>query len=226
MTDKIVFESFGLREKTEDLIRELYAATEPLDAEANPDEPRPSLEQVLARARRLPGTYDGATIVARDAGWIVGSAEVRARDIKGFRHVAWVSIRVLPGHRRDGIGRALLGGAVEVAERLGRDLLMSTTRDTVPAGEAFARRVGAGLGQVMTETRLDLRAVDRDLIRSWVEAGPARAPGYHLEFVKGATPDRLVPNVIAAFQIMNTAPRDELQLGDFTITPEWLKDEE
>src|SRR5579863_7504099 len=71
------------------------------------------------------------------------------------------------------------------AGRFGRSLLMGGTRETVPAGEAFARRIGAELGQVMIENRLDLRAVDRDLVRSWVEAGPARAPGYHLEFVRG-----------------------------------------
>jgi L-amino acid N-acyltransferase YncA len=57
----------------------------------------------------------------------------------GFRHVAQVSIGVLPGHRRGGIGRALLGGAVEVAGQLGRSLLMGDTRETVPAGEGSGR---------------------------------------------------------------------------------------
>jgi len=222
-----MLESVGLRDRPENLIRELYAANGPLHAEAAPDEPRRPLEQVLALARCLPGAYDGAAIVARDgAGRIVGSADVTVQDVDGFRHAAWVGIGVLPGHRRAGTGRALLGGALEVAGRLGRDLLMGTTRETVPAGEAFARRTGAELGQVMIENRLDLRAVDRDLVRSWVEAGPARAPGYHLEFVRGATPDRLVPGVIAALQILNTAPRDDLQVGDFTITPRLLKEEE
>jgi GNAT superfamily N-acetyltransferase len=224
---KVALQSVGLRDRPEDLIRELYAAAGPLHAEAAPDEPRRPLEQVLAFARSLPGAYDGATIVARDgAGRIVGSADVTVQDVSGFRHVAQVGIGVLPGHRRAGIGRALLGGALEVAGRLGRNLLMGATRETVPAGEAFARRIGAELGQVMIENRLDLRAVDRDLVRSWVEAGPARAPGYHLEFVKGATPDRLIPGVIAALQILNTAPRDDLQVGDFTITPLRLKEEE
>jgi mycothiol synthase len=224
---KVVLESIALRDKPEDLIRELYAAEEPMHAEAVPDEPRRPLEQVLAFARNLPRTVDGATIVARDgAGLITGSADVTVQDVDGVRHVANVGIGVLPGHRRAGIGRVLLGGVLEVAGRLGRNLLMGSTRETVPAGEAFALRIGAELGQVMIENRLDLRTVDRDLIRSWVEAGPARAPGYHLQFVKGATPDRLIPGVIAALQILNTAPRDNLQVGDFTITPQLLKDEE
>jgi mycothiol synthase len=224
---KVVLESIGLRDRPEDLIRELYAAEGPMHAEAVPDEPRRPLEQVLAFARSLPRAVDGATIVARDgAGRITGSAYVTVQDVDGFRHVANVGIGVLPGHRRAGIGRALLGGVLEVAERLGRNLLMGSTRETVPAGEAFARRIGAELGQVMIENRLDLRTVDRDLVRSWAEAGPARAPGYHLQFVKGATPDRLIPGVIAALHILNTAPRDNLQVGDFTITPQLLKEEE
>jgi mycothiol synthase len=223
----MVLESVGLRDKPEDLIRELYAAAGPLHAEAMPDEPRWPLEQVLASARNLPGGRDGATIVARDGvGRITGSADVTVQDMDGMRHVAHVGIGVLPGHRRAGIGRALLGRALEVVGRFGRDLMMGVTRETVPAGEAFARRIGAELGQVMIENRLDLRAVDRDLVRSWMEAGPAGAPGYHLQFVRGATPDPLVPGVISALQILNTAPRDDLQLGDFTLTPQRLREEE
>src|SRR5207302_1373412 len=194
---KVVLESIGLRDRPESLLRELYAAAVPLHAEAAPGQPRQPLEQALAFARSLPGACDGATIAARDdTGQIVGSADVTVQDMDGFRHVAEVSIGVLPGHRRAGIGRALLGGVLEAAGRLGRSLLMGDTRETVPAGEAFARRIGAGLGQVIIENRLDLRAVDRDLLRSWVEAGPARAPGYHLEFVRGSTPDRLMPGVL------------------------------
>jgi mycothiol synthase len=224
---KVTLDSVGLRDRPEDLIRELYAATWPLHAEAVPDEPRQPVEQVLAIARGLPESYDGVTIVARDgAGLILGCADVTVQDLPGSRHVAQVGIGVLPGHRRAGIGRTLLGGVIEASGRLGRSLLMGTTRATVPAGEVFARRAGAELGQVMIENRLDLRAVDHDLIRSWLDAGPARAPGYRLEFVRGVTPDRLVPGAVAALQILNTAPRDDLQVGDFTLTPRQLIQEE
>lgn len=226
-TTKIALEVIGVRDRPEDLVREVFAAAGPLHAEARPDQPRQPVEQELAFFRTLPPAYDGATVAARDdAGQIIGFATVVTHDMEGFRHVARVTIGVLPGHRRAGIGRTLLGGALEVAERFERSLLIGDTRETVPAGEAFARRIGADLGQVSTVYRLDLRAVDRDLVRSWVTAGPAQAPGYHLELVKGITPDHLMPGVIAAYGISNTAPKDNLRVGDLTLTPEWLKQEE
>jgi mycothiol synthase len=225
--NKVALECTALRDRPADLLRELYAATGPLHAEAIPDMPRMSLDRWLARARHLPAVEDGATIVARDGtGQIIGSADVTTQDIDGFRHTAEVSIGVLAGHRRAGIGRALLSSAVDVTERLGRTLLIGATRETVPAGEAFARRIGAELGMVITENRLDLHAVDRDQVRSWVEAGPVRAPGYHLEFISGPTPDQLLPRVVAALRIMNTAPREDLQVDDFSITPEVFREAE
>jgi len=224
---KVVLESVDLRDKPEELIRELYGAAGPLHAEAAPDEPRWPVERVLAAARHLPAAVNGATIVARDgSGRVAGFADATVHDRDGVRHVAYVGMGVLPDYRRAGTGQALLGSALAVAGRFGRNLLIGSTRETVPAGEAFARRIGAGLGQVIIENRLDLRAVDRDLVRSWAEAGPGRAPGYRLEFIKGATPDRFVPGAIAALQILNTAPRDDLQVGDFTMTPEQLREDE
>jgi GNAT superfamily N-acetyltransferase len=158
---------------------------------------------------------------------IVGSADVTVQDMEGIRHVAYLRIGVQPDHRRAGIGRALLGGAVAVAERFGRSLLMDVTHETVPAGEEFARRIGAGVAQVLIENRLDLRAVDRDQVRSWAADGPSRAPGYHLEFVAGITPDQLLPGAVAMMEaILNTQPLDNLEIGDRTLTPERFRQDE
>lgn len=41
-------EAVQLREISQALARELYAATEPLHQEATPDEPHPTVEQTLA----------------------------------------------------------------------------------------------------------------------------------------------------------------------------------
>ncbi|MGH3282139.1 MAG: GNAT family N-acetyltransferase, partial [Trebonia sp.] len=127
-TGKVALESVGLRDMPECLIRELYTASGPLYAESAPGEPRLPVEQRLAFARNVPEAYGGVTVVARDAtGRIAGSADVTARDVDGFRHIAQVGIGVLPGDRRAGIGRALLGGVLEAAERFDRGLLLGAT---------------------------------------------------------------------------------------------------
>lgn len=220
-------ESVRLREMPEALTRELHAAMEPLHWETTPDEPLPPVEQAIAETRGLPEMMDALVLVARDsAGQIIGSARVFVQDLEGSRHIAQTSISVLPDHRRAGIGRALLRGAVEATERFQRTLLMGFSRENMPAGEAFARRIGAELGQVVTENRLDLRSVDRSLLRTWIEDGPRRAPGYHLRFVHGETPEELAPEAARILEVMNTAPRDNLDQGDFSLTAEQLRDQE
>lgn len=222
-----LIESVRLREMPEALTRELHAAMEPLHWEATPDEPLPRVEQAIAETRGLPEMMDALVLLARDsAGRIIGSARVVVQDLEGSRHIAQTTIKVLPDHRRAGIGRALLREAVEAAERFQRTLLMGFSRENVPAGEAFARRIGAELGQVVTENRLDLRSVDRSLLRTWIEDGPRRAPGYHLRFVRGETPEELAPDAARILEVMNTAPRDNLDQGDFSLTAEQLRDQE
>lgn len=170
---------------------------------------------------------DGWALIARDgASQIIGSARVLSQELKGNRHIAQTSIAVLPDRRRAGAGRALLGAAVDAAEALQRTRLVGRSRGNVPAGEAFARHIGAELGQIMIENRIDLEQLNHNLVRGWIDDGPRRAPGYHLMFVHGVTPPELGPAVVEALEIMNTAPRDNLDQRDFRITPEQLRDQE
>ena len=74
---------------------------------------------------------------------------------------------------------------------------MGNTGERVPAGEAFARRVGAEPGSAIHTNRLLLADVDRDLVRKWVEHGPQRAPGYSLVTNDGRYPDDLIEQVVS-----------------------------
>jgi GNAT superfamily N-acetyltransferase len=167
---------------------------------------------------------DGVLIVARDAGQIVGTARVTTQDLEGRNDVAQVGVAVLPGHRRRGIGRMLLQRVADATDRFDRPLLIGSSRENVPSGEAFSRRIGAELAQVVTENRLDLHELDRDLIDSWLDDGPRRAPGYSTKLIQGQTPEAMLPAAARAFELMNTAPMDDLQMGDFKITPEQMRE--
>jgi len=213
-----------VREQPDELLAELYAARARLHAEATPDDPRLPLADDIAAIRHLPSSEDGVVLVARDqAGAIAGFSSCGWEDVPGLNHVLWTDVAVLPDARRQGLGSRLLGESAAVAEHRGLRLLMGRSRANVPSGEAFCRRFGAEQAMVGRENRLDLRAVDRDLVARWVADGPVRAPGYRLEFVAGRTPAELMDRVAEVFNVMNTAPRENMDISDVAVTPDLVR---
>src|SRR2546425_795730 len=99
--------------------------------------------------------------------------------------------------------------------------LEHSTSDRVPAGEAFARRVGGREVLRAHMNQLDLRELDRPLVREWSALEPS---GYRLVWIDGDVPDALVANVIVAYDTMNTAPRGESGMEDWHHTPELICD--
>jgi mycothiol synthase len=214
-------EQWPIREQPDQLLDELYTAQAPLHAEATPDDPRQPLAAEIADARHLPAPEDGVVLVARDAGGrIAGLASVRWQDLAGWEHVLWTFIAVLPGYRRRGLGTALLDRSAAIAEQRGRRLMMTRTRDNVPSGAAFCARFGAEQAMVGQENRLDLRGVDQDLVAGWIADGPVRAAGYRLQFVAGRTPPELAGHVADVMNVMNSAPRENMDVSDTPVTAE------
>jgi GNAT superfamily N-acetyltransferase len=133
---------------------------------------------------------------------------------------------VLPGARRRGLGRLLLDRAAAVAQRRGLRLLTGVTKDNVTAGAEFCASLQAEKAIVTQENRQDLRGVGRALIDQWLADGPRRAQGYRLLFVAGPIPPELADEAAAALNIMNTAPRENLDVGDIRVTPEVLSQDD
>lgn len=210
-----------LREQSDELIAELYAASAALHQEARPDDPRPPLATDIADVRNMPAPEDGLVLVARaGAGEVAGLATCTWQQLEGWSHVLQARIEVLPAHRRNGLGRLLLERAAGVAEQRELRLVMGRTRDNVPAGAAFCAAFGAERAMAVEENRLDLQEVDRDLVDRWLTDGPVRAPGYRLEFVAGRTPPELAERVAEVHNVMNTAPREGMDVSDTLVTPE------
>ena len=216
-----------VREQSDELLTELYAARAPLHQEATPDDPRKPLETEIAEIRNLPAPEDGVIIVARDAASrIAGLAGCFWEQVPGIDHLLFVQVDVLPAARRQGLGRLLLEHVAGVAEAHGLRVVMGSTRQNVPAGAAFCRRLGAQKGMVAQENRLDLLSIDRDLVDRWIADGPQRAPDYELVFVAGRTPPDLIDRAAAVNNVMNTAPREDLDMGDTQMTPDLAREYE
>jgi mycothiol synthase len=132
-----------------------------------------------------------------------------------------LAIEVHPDHRRRGLARKLLAKAVEACGSAEGLILQSWTMSRAPSGAAFAERIGAKAGLRMRESQLDLRSIDRAMIRTWAAIAP---PGYRIEFIDGDTPDRLMDNVVTAVRAINTMPREDLQVEDWKVTPDTLRE--
>lgn len=220
-------EEWPLRDQTDALLAELYQFGEPLHWEATPEDPRTPLELEIAAIRHYPAPEDGVVLVARDAAGAIASVATCGWELlSGIDHALFVEIEVQPGRRRQGLGRLLLDRSIQVAEQRGLRLIIARTRDNVPSGAAFCRRFGADAAFVGEENRLDLRGIDASLVDRWIADGQARAPGYELVFVEGRTPPALAERVAQVLNVMNTAPREDLDIGDVQVTPELVREYE
>ncbi len=76
----------------------------------------------------------------------------------------------------------------------------------------------------MHTNRLLIADVDEGLVRRWIDEGPQRAPGYSLVAVDGPLPDDIAQNAVDAIDVMNTAPRDDLDWEDYTLTVEQMRE--
>ena len=212
----------GFRQGTDEELTALHAVEIPAAAERGSKRmPRP-LESYIAFARKLPSQFD-------DHAWLVETSD-RTPVACGFcwsnsagdDRVMECDVLVRSDHRRRGIGSRLLARICDETENADRNLLTWSTFDAVPAGEAFSRRVGADIGRVNRKSELALADVDWPMIDSWARAERARDLGYRLEMIDGVYPEHLRADAVTFQHIMQTAPRDGLDVGDVIVDAEFV----
>ena len=122
--------------------------------------------------------------------------------------------------RREGIGSQLLNRICATTAEEGRSLLTWSTFDAVPGGEAFSRRLGAPAARVNRTSELCLADVDWPMVEDWAQARQPRELGYRLEMIDGVFPEHLRADGATFHRIMQTAPRDDLDIGDVVLGPD------
>ena len=161
-------EQLDLPSAPEPLVADVAALRNALQREYLPDDPPVPAAAIAARARARPKMFRMREWLARDAaGTVVAQASLGQFVADTNKHLREAGVSVLPAHRRRGIGRALYREVVRSAGD-GDDIVFEHyTNDRVPAGEAFARRIGAHETLRAHVNQLDLRELDRDLVREW-----------------------------------------------------------
>jgi mycothiol synthase len=185
-----------------------------------PNEQRLTADWALGRLTRPPSEYQ------RRLHWVArvpGTAEpVGVAMLALFggtdSDLAAINITVDPGHRRRGIGTALLR---ELAMAAGsrNTLLMENIRPGTPA-HAFADYHEFAVVQRTVQLSLDLARADR---ARW-QVGAA--PGYRLARWTGTAPEDLLSSYATARNAIRQAPHGDMSFTEPEWTPERVRDEE
>ena len=212
----------GFRTGTAEELMALHAVEAPIEAERGSNRTPQPVESYIAFARKLPSQFD-------DHAWLVEASDGRSvaagfcwSNSAGDPRVMECDLFVRRDRRRQGIGSRLLATICNETLKEGRTLLTWSTFDAVPAGEAFSRRVGARLARVNRTSELVLTDVDWTMIESWTRAERARDLGYRLEMIDGAFPEHLRADAATLHHIMQTAPREDLDVGDVIVDAEFV----
>jgi len=212
----------GFRAGTDEELTALHAVEAPIEAERRPDRIPQPVESYIAFARKLPSQFDDhAWLVEAFDGMPIASGFCWSNSA-GDRRVMECDLLVRRDRRRHGIGSRILAAICAETVNDGRSLLTWSTFDAVPAGDAFSRRIGARVARVNRTSELVLAQVDWTMIDRWARADRARDLGYRVEIVEGVYPEHLRADAATFHHIMQTAPREDLDVGDVMIDAEFV----
>jgi GNAT superfamily N-acetyltransferase len=214
---------FDIYKASDEEYERFHAFATTMRLERQPTDPPLSLTELMETYRNLPPALDWFSLIVVTAeGEIIGHTEASTSPTEENLHLMEASIEVLPEFRRQGIGKALLRRLVNEAQQRSKSLLLGATASKVPAGEAFAERIGATRGLESVVYQLSVDNVDRALLRRWLEQ--AATDEFELVWLDGPYPEEILAPITDLFNIvMNDAPRDDLEVEDEQKTPELVR---
>jgi mycothiol synthase len=185
-----------------------------------PEDPPIPLEERLADWQNIPKHVSVESFAYFQEDRIVAYGDL-GFELEGTNmHLGWLEISVHSEFRRMGLGQKLLEHVLRVAKRENRKILIFGTSERIPSGAAFAEKIGAKHGIENHTNRLLLEELDREMLQSWI----ANAPNdeFELLFYTEDYPEHELEAFCELFDVMNTAPRGELEINDEKTTVEKL----
>jgi GNAT superfamily N-acetyltransferase len=192
-----------------------------IKAEEWPEDPPTELEETIRELRAIPPFVVSRRWVVRHDQQIIARGIATLWRSEDNQHLLNFDIAVLPEWRRQGWAKRLLKLIAEVAQQEKRRLLMAGTDSAIPAGEAFMKRLGARAGMISRTNQLDLGDLKRGLLKEWCERAPKAE--FELGLWEGPYPEEELDAIVRLREVMNTAPRDNLEIEDVKWTREQLR---
>jgi GNAT superfamily N-acetyltransferase len=180
-------------------------------AAAEADDPFGAPVSATVFRARLSAGWNGAPretwfVPDGEDGTVAGWCQAEFPDLENLDRVG-VELVVHPARRRGGVGVALLRHAAGRAVASGREFLDGGVQ-VGAAGEAFALRLGATLGQTDIRRVQDLAKIPAGTVSKLRETAASAAAGYSIVRWVGVTPDEWLEQFAMVHNALNDAPRD------------------
>lgn len=223
MNEQYKIREFVVAKATEAEFEVLQAYENAVRAERTPEDPPKSVAAVQADWQSMPPFLQVRVWLVWDAAEtaVIAQGLIAIVNTDENQHLAQVSIGVLPVYRRQGIARTLLALIVAEAAAQNRRLLVGNTNGRVPAGDLFMERLGGSRGLATHLNQLALADLDQTLLHSWLQKAPAAE--FDLGWWEGPYPEEKLADIVALHEVMNQQPYDDLEVEDFHITGEQLR---
>ena len=189
---------------------DVFAAADAVDRPWHPGYPA-AVVQVLATHG-----WDGDPelfFLGRDTDGTLVAAGSTVLPTRDNLNAALVEVRVLPDHRRKGVGSALLDHLERLAAAAGRTRFFSGGPES-DAGRRFAEARGYAVASVGMSRRVDLGEVSAEAVQATYDEAAPHAREYELVRLAGTLPDELMEAYVDAVSAINDAPLDDLDVDD------------
>lgn len=195
-----------------------------IEAEEMPGDPPTPSAMLLAHWRNQPPYYSVDRWTLREKDEIIALAMTECDTVENLQNgFGWIHVH--PDHRGRGLVRELATPMFDHLEKDGRTRFATMTEH----GHSIGDRLEAiGLKSAMEEkrSRLSLADLDIDLMKTWTERARERASEYELRFYSMPIPDSIIEDFCEMYSIMNTAPMEDYEREDETLTPELWREAE
>jgi mycothiol synthase len=222
----IQIELFDRLTAGEEAYQAFHRLANQIRAERLPDDPPQTFEQTLANLQSVPPFVNLHIWLAWDTAvdQAVAYCQLVYLEMEENKHMVQFDIAVLPEYRQQGIGRRLLALAAAVTQQAHRRLMIADTNGRIPAGELFMERLGAMPGLRHSINQLALATVDHALFKQWIMHGETQSGLFEIGLWEGPYPEAELEAIAALHEVMNQAPFDDLDVEDFHITPEQIRE--
>lgn len=143
---------------------------------------------------------------------------------EGNEHICRLSGPVvLPQYQRKGVAKKLLESIVK--EALSRKMSVLVGSIFNEGGKEFLRKLGGKSALESREYRLELSDVDWSMVEEWQTDGKACSPDAEIKFTT-QIPESILERYCEVYtEVLNQAPRDELEVGDTVLTADRWRDD-